>query len=343
MIQHSTKGTGNYDQEHQDTETPLRENSGTPPHSHGTVYPSILATKRGIRAVKWSFAGLFFTAFLQLVVVVFSGSIALLADTIHNFGDALTAIPLLVAFLLSRRPPTRRFTYGYGRVEDLAGVSVVAMILASAILAAYVSIDRLFHPQEIAFLWAVAGASVIGFAGNEVVAHLRIRVGREIGSAALVADGQHARADGLTSLAVLIGAVGVFLGFPLADPLVGLAITAAILVIVWDSGKPIFVRLLDGVDPEVPDEIRHAANHVRGILEVTSVRVRWLGHRLNAEVSITVSSSLSVIEGHRIAEEYRHELLHHLRYLADATIHVDPGPSAGSDEYHANEEEREAG
>jgi len=303
-------------------------------HTHGIIDPSIFTTERGIWAVKWSFAGLFLTAFIQIIIVYYSGSIALLADTIHNFGDALTAIPLLFAFILARWKPTKRFTYGYGRVEDLAGVFVVLMILISAVVAGYVSIDRLFHPQEVTFLWAVAAAAFVGFIGNEAVAQLRIRVGGEIGSAALVADGYHARTDGLTSLAVLLGAAGVYAGFPLADPIIGLIITIAIVWIVWESGKTIFVRLLDGVDPAIPDEIRHTAYHVEGVREITDIKVRWLGHRLHAEVHITVESSLSVEKGHGIAREFRHELLHHLRYLSDATIHVDPVTESGPYFHH---------
>jgi len=291
--------------------------------------------------VKWSFAGLFLTAFFQLVIVWFSGSIGLLADTIHNFGDALTAIPLLFAFILARWKPNDRFTYGYGRVEDLAGVFVVLMILISAIVAGYISIDRFFHPQEVTFLWAVAAAAIAGFIGNEAVARLRIKVGTEIGSAALVADGQHARADGLTSLAVLFGALGVWLGFPLADPIVGLIITVAILGIVWESAKTVFTRLLDGVDPAITDEVRHSAGHVKGVKAVTDVKVRWLGHRLHAEVNLTVDSNLSVEEGHAIAMEYRHELLHHLKYLSDATIHIDPATESGIGHHHVAEHSHE--
>lgn len=305
-------------------------------HTHGIVDPSIL-TERGIWAVKWSFAGLLIIAIFQIIIVYYSGSIALLADTIHNFGDALTAIPLLFAFMLARWKPTKQFTYGYGRVEDLAGVFVVVMILISAVIAGYVSIDRLFHPQQVTFLWAVAAAALIGFIGNEAVAQLRIRVGNEIGSAALVADGQHARTDGLTSLAVLIGTAGIYLGFPLADPVIGLIITIAIFWIVWESGKTIFTRLLDGVDPAITEEIHHSADHVEGVVEITDVKVRWLGHRLHAEVNITVDSSLSVEKGHTIAKEFRHELLHHLRYLSDATIHVDPVTASGPDHHHISE------
>jgi cation diffusion facilitator family transporter len=168
------------------------------------------------------------TALLQVGVVLISGSVALLADTIHNFGDAATAIPLGIAFLFARRRPTKRFTFGYGRVEDLAGVTIVLLILFSAIVAAYESINRFFHPQDISHLWAVAIASAIGFIGNEAVAIFRIRVGRRIGSAALIADGQHARIDGWPSLAVLVGVLGVWFGYPMADPIVGLIITIAI-------------------------------------------------------------------------------------------------------------------
>ena len=182
---------------------------------HGVVDPSIFATERGIWAVKWSFVGLFITAILQVVVVYYSGSVSLLADTIHNFGDALTAIPLLFAFLLSSKKPTYRFTYGYGRVEDLAGVaSRQCRSLSPLLLPGMNPSTGLIHPQTVTFLWAVAMAAVIGFIGNEAVAQLRLRVGKEIGSAALVADGYHARMDGWTSLAVLFGAIGVYLGFP---------------------------------------------------------------------------------------------------------------------------------
>jgi cation diffusion facilitator family transporter len=306
-------------------------------HTHGTVDPTLLATRRGIWAIKWSFAGLFATAIFQVVVLVFSGSVALLADTIHNLGDASTAIPLWIAFVVARRKPSKRFTYGLGRVEDLAGVAIVLMILLSAALACYESIDRLFRPQRVEYLWAVIVASVVGFIGNEAVAIFRIRVGKEIGSAALVADGYHARVDGLTSLAVLVGAVGVWLGYPVADPIVGLLITLAILRIVWDSAKSVFTRLLDGVDPEVIEEIRHAAGDIRGVEDVSEVRVRWLGHRLHAELNIAVAPILSVEEGHDIATQVRHNLLHSLRYLGNATIHIDPANASGEQHHHIAE------
>lgn len=298
-------------------------------HIHGVADPSIAASESGIWAVKWSFVGLFVTAILQAVVVVLSGSVALLSDTIHNFGDAATAVPLGVAFALSRLSPSRRFPFGYGRVEDLAGVIVVLIILFSAVVSGYEAINRIFEPQPVGLLWAVAVASVIGFVGNEAVAVFRIRVGRRIGSAALVADGYHARTDGWTSLAVLVGAIGVWLGFPLADPIAGLIITAAILGIVWQSGKAVFTRLLDGVDPHVIEDIRHAAAHAPGVEEVTEVRARWLGHRLHAEINVSVAPDLSVSEGHDIAREVNHRLTRELGFLDNAVIHVDPRQESG--------------
>src|SRR5690348_851185 len=188
------------------------------PHSHDaadSVDSALESSAAGIRAVKISLLVLGITAVAQIAVVAISGSIALVADTIHNFSDALTAVPLWIAFALSNKAANRRYTYGFGRVEDLAGLFVVAMITLSAIIAGYEAIQRLVHPQPIQNLGWVALAGLAGFVGNEWVALYRIRVGRRIGSAALVADGLHARTDGFTSLAVLVGAGGVALGFPL--------------------------------------------------------------------------------------------------------------------------------
>jgi len=302
-------------------------------HAHGVIDPSIVSTDRGLWALKWFFIGLMGTALVQVVVVVLSGSVALLADTIHNFADAATAIPLGIAFWLARRGATRRFTSGLGRVEDLAGVAIVLTILGSAILAAYESVDRLLHPQPIRLLWAVIVASLVGFAGNEAVAMFRIRVGRQIRSAALIADGYHAHVDGWTSLAVFFGALGVWAGYPLTDSLVGLLISTAIFVIVWQSARSMLTRTLDGVEPKTVDEIIHAAGHVLGVEEVTDVRARWIGHRLHAEVNVIVAGRLSVAEGHEIAKEIRHRLLHHLGHLGSVTVHVDPD-GQGGERYH---------
>lgn len=289
-------------------------------HSHGVIDPTIITTDRGIWAIKWSFVGLLITAILQVVVVYLSGSVALLADTIHNFGDAATAIPLWIAFLFARVKPSKRFPYGLGRVEDLAGMIIVGIILFSAVVAAYQSIDRFIHPQPIEYLWAVVAASIIGFFGNEAVAVFRIKVGKEINSVALIADGYHARVDGWTSLAVLFGAVGVWLGFPLADPLVGIGISLAIFGIVWQSARAVFTRSLDGVEPNVIDEIVHAAGHVHGVRRATDVKARWLGHKLYVEIEIAVDDGLSVRQLQQIVADLKHELRHHMEYLVGVTV-----------------------
>ncbi len=293
-------------------------------------------------AVKWSLVGLGITALLQLAVVAFTGSVAVLADMIHNLGDAATAVPLWIAFALGRMKPTSRFTYGYGRAEDLAGLAVVLMIAISAVAALYESITRLFDPKPVEYLWAVVAAGVIGFAGNEIVAQLRIRVARQIGSAALEADGKHARADGLVSLAVVAGAAGIALGYPIADPIAGLVITLMIVRIVWESVVSVFSRLLDGVDPEVVDEVRQVTAGASGVEEVTEIRVRWLGHRMLADVNLAVRPQTTVEDAHEIARQVEHDLLHRLNYLSMATIHVDPVDYSGEEHHridgHAHDE-----
>ncbi len=292
-------------------------------HTHGVIDPTITTTSRGIWAIKWSFVLLALTAAAQLVVVIISGSVALLADTIHNVGDAVTAIPLWVAFMLVRRKPSRMFTYGLGRVEDLAGLFIVAIILFSAIVAGYQSILRLIDPQPITHLGWVLAAGVIGFVGNEVVAIFRIRVGLEINSAALIADGYHARTDGFTSLAVVLGAIGVWMGFPLADPIVGLVITAAIFVIVWQSARAVLTRMLDGVEPDILNEIDHVAEHVAGVMRVHAVQARWLGHRLHAEMSVQIDETLPLADALRIVDHMRTELFAHLPVLSQVSIRIE--------------------
>jgi len=298
-------------------------------HTHGVIDLSIISHERGLWAIKWSFIILFLTAIFQFFVVIASSSVALLGDTIHNFGDAATAIPLGIAFLFARLKPSKKFTYGYGRIEDLAGVTVILIILFSAVVAGYEAIHRFIHPVVVNHLWAVAAVAILSFLANEGVAIFRIRVGKQIGSAALIADGYHARVDGYTSLAVLFGALGIWFGFPLADPIIGLGISIAILFIVWKSAKDVFSRMLDGVEPDILEEIEHAAHHVEGVKDIWGVRARWIGHKLNVEINIAVDSHATVSKGHEIAEEVRHQLLHHLPHLGNAIVHVDPEDKFG--------------
>jgi len=293
-------------------------------HSHGGVDPAILRSRQAMRTLWLSLAVLGATAAFQLVIVVLSGSVALLADSVHNAGDALTAVPLAIAFVLLRRPPTRRLSYGWGRAEDFAGLTVVVIILFSAGYAAYESIARLIEPAAPSHLLATAFAGAVGFIGNEWVAVYRIRSGRRIGSAALVADGYHARVDGFTSLAVVLGVAGVAAGFELADPIVGIAISLVILRIVWQSLRTIGLRAMDGVEAGTIDAIAQSVRGVDGVREVAEVRARWLGHGIRAELAIDVSPDSSVAEAHELAKRVRHQLQDDVEHLTDTTIETRP-------------------
>lgn len=294
-------------------------------HEHfGAVDSALLATAQGVRATWISLILLAATAVAQLVVVLLTGSVALLADTIHNFTDALTAVPLLMAFRLGRRPANSRYTYGYHRGEDVAGLAIVAMIAASAVFAAVEAIDRLRHPSALDHVGVVLAAGVVGFLGNESVAIYRMRVGRSIGSAALVADGLHARTDGLTSLGVVIGAIGVLAGFPRADAIVGLLITLVIGYTLVEASRTVLRRVLDGIDEPTMRLIETSAAAVAGVEHVSQARARWVGHQLRAELAIDVPADISVEAGHDIAERVREALLRDVPRLGDAVVHVDP-------------------
>jgi cation diffusion facilitator family transporter len=297
------------------------------PHSHDaadSVDDALESSAAGIRTVKISLLVLGLTAVAQIAVVLTSGSVALAADTIHNFSDALTAVPLWIAFALGTKAATRRYTYGLGRAEDLAGLFVIAMIALSAIVAGYEAIMRLTNPEPIKHIGWVALAGLIGFIGNELVAVYRIGVGRRIGSAALIADGLHARTDGLTSLAVVLAAGGVALGFPLADPIIGLVITVAILAVLRTAVRDVFRRLLDGVDPKVVDTAERALAAHPGVQAVRSVRMRWIGHRMHADAELDVDPTLNLTQAHRIAHDAEHELTHAVPKLTTALIHAYP-------------------
>ncbi|MDG4863262.1 cation diffusion facilitator family transporter [Streptomyces sp. T-3] len=307
------------------------------PHSHDPadkVDAALEGSAAGLRTLWFSLAVLAATTVVQAVIAALSGSVALLGDTVHNAADALTALPLALAFVLGRRAATRRYTYGFGRAEDLAGVFVVLVIAASALFAGYAAVRRLVEPQDVSHLPAVAAAGLVGFLGNEWVARARIRTGRRIGSAALVADGLHARTDGFTSLAVLLGAGGSAVGWRLADPLVGLAITVAIALVLRTAAREVWHRLMDAVDPALVDAAEHALARVPGVRGVGAVQLRWLGHALRAETSIVVDPHLTVVEAHARAVAAEHALLHAVPKLARATVHVDhaaPEPAGGPD------------
>jgi cation diffusion facilitator family transporter len=310
----------------------------TRPHTHDAaakVDRVMESSAAGTRTLWVSLAGLAGTAAAQAAIVAISGSVALLGDSIHNAADALTALPLGVAFVAGRRPATRRFTYGFGRAEDLAGILIVVLVALSSALAATAAIIRLIHPAAVSHLPAVATAAVIGFIGNEWVARYRIRVGREIGSAALIADGLHARTDGFTSLAVLLGAAGVALGWRLADPVVGLVITVAILFVLKDAAREVFRRLMDAVDPALLETAESALRGAQGIIDVSNLRMRWIGHHLHAEVAIVVDDQLSLRDAHKVAVGAEHTLMHAITQLTAALVHADPLPRDREEDPHA--------
>lgn len=308
------------------------------PHSHESrdkVDPAMETSRTGMRTLWISLLVLGATTVVQAVIVALSGSVALLGDTVHNATDALTAVPLGIAFLLGRRAANRRYTYGYGRAEDLAGILIVAVIASSAALAAYAAVERLLNPRDITHLWAVSAAAVTGFTGNEWVARYRIRTGRRIGSAALVADGLHARTDGFTSLAVLFGAAGAAVGWRAADPVIGLLITAAILFVLKDAAREVCRRLMDSVDPRLVDTAQDTLRGVDGVRDVGEVRMRWIGHALRAEADIVVDARLTVVEAHEVAVAAEHALIHAVPRLTAATVHTDPTAPDGEDPHAA--------
>src|SRR6266540_1684884 len=297
------------------------------PHSHDSadkVDSALEASREGMRCLKVSFAGLLITALVQTVIVYYTNSVALLGDTLHNYADALTAVPLAIAFIVGRRLATRSYTYGYGRAEDLAGIIVVVLIAFSAFYAGYEAIMRFMNPGEVKHLAVLAIAGVVGFLGNEIVAQYRIRTGRRIGSAALVADGLHARTDGFTSLAVVFSAAGAWLGFPIAEPIIGLLITLAILMVLRDAAREVYRRLMDAVDPHLVDLAETVIRSTSGVVAVTDVRLRWHGHKLLAEARVTVDSTLSLTDAHHVSHQVEHDLVHGVRRLTAATIHAEP-------------------
>jgi cation diffusion facilitator family transporter len=306
------------------------------PHSHDVadqVDDRLAGSREGMRVLWWSFGALLLVAAAQAVVVALSGSVALLSDTLHNVADAFSAVPIAVAFLLGRRAATRRFTYGFGRAEDLAGLVVLLLIAVSAVLAVVESVRRILEPQPVDHLAAVVVAALLGCAGNELVARWRIRVGRRIGSAALVADGMHARVDGVASLAVLFAAGGAALGWRWADPVIGLLVAVAIGQVLLGAARQVFGRLLDAADPEEVERARAIAAAAPGVLGVEEVRLRWSGHGQLAELTVVVERAASLVEAHQIAHEVEHRLLHGVRHLLRAHVHPHPAAAPDADDH----------
>lgn len=298
-------------------------------HEHGRVDADLYGNKAGLRAVQISTAGMFLVAAIQFGIAGIGGSAGLFADALHNLGDVLTTVALWIAFVLSNRVANQRYTYGYYRSEDLAGIFIVLVIIASAVAGAVESIQKLTSGNVPTQLYLSMAAALIGVAGNEILAQYKISVGKRINSVPLIADGQHSRIDGLTSLAAFFGLIGVALGFPLADPIAGLIITVVILTVVYSTTRSVLQRLLDAVDPRLIPTIVTTASEVPGVEAVNDPRARWVGHTLHVSLNIEVDPELTIANAHAIAEEVRHRLFHQVEGISEAIIHTDPASHSG--------------
>jgi len=300
-------------------------------HEHGPVSADFLNNELGIRTVKLALLALGITTVIQIAIYLVSGSVALLGDTVHNLGDALNSVPLWIAYVLARRPPTRRYTYGLKRAEDVAGLFIIGSIAFSAVYILLESIQKLIHPQPVTNIPWVIAAAIIGFIGNETVAVLQIRVGRQIGSEAMVADGIHARTDGLTSLSVLVAMGGVLLGAPILDPIVGILMGFIILFIARNAAAAIWYRLMDAVDPKLIDQAEAVILEHTDVKAIYRLQMRWLGHSLYAEAVLAVDPSRPVAEVEPLIDHISHELYHAVPNLGDSTLAVVPYNPDGQD------------
>jgi len=298
-------------------------------HEHGKVDADLYGNRAGLRAVQISTAGMFLVAAIQFAIAWIGGSAGLFADALHNFGDVFTTIALWIAFVISNRAANQRYTYGYYRAEDLAGIFIVLVIIASAIASAVESIQKLTSGNIPTQIYLSMAAALIGVAGNELLAQYKISVGKRINSVSLIADGHHSRIDGLTSLAAFIGLIGVKLGFPKADPIAGIVITIVIVTVVFSTSRSVLQRLLDAVDPHVVPSIVTTATAVPGVEEVTDVRARWVGHTLHVVMNIEVDAELTLSKAHAIAEEVRHRLFHDIKGISEVVVHTDPSSASG--------------
>jgi cation diffusion facilitator family transporter len=318
--------------EHEDHEHKQNEKGhehGGHGHEHGKVDADLYGNRAGLRAVQISTGGMLVVSLIQLLIAILGGSAGLLADALHNLGDVLTTVALWIAFVASSRAANRRYTYGYHRAEDLAGIFIVLIIIGSAVAGAIESILKLTSGNIPTQIYLSMVAAAIGCIGNEALAQYKISVGKRINSVPLVADGQHSRIDGLTSLAALVGLIGVKLGFPIADPLAGIIITLVILSVVYTTARSVLQRLLDAVDPHMVPTIFEAANAVEGVEATTDVRARWVGHTLHIVMNIEVDPELTLLKAHNVAEQVRHKLFHEIHGVSEVIIHTDPSSASG--------------
>jgi cation diffusion facilitator family transporter len=293
-----------------------------------------LGSAQGIRALKISAAGLGLTAVVQFAVVAVGGSVALFADALHNLGDVFTTVALWIAFVATRRAANERYTFGYQRFEDLAGLVIVAAIFASAGWALYEGVTHLVRAQVPTHIPAGIAAAAVGVVGNEAVAQVKIRTGRRIGSPALVAEGQHSRVDGLASAAAVIGLGGVALGAGWADPVAGIVLGLVICRVGYTSAKPVLARVLDRIDPALIERIARLAIGVEEVQGVHDIRARYAGRALYVLLHVSLPEDMRLEEAHAAGERVRHEIVHHLPEVVQVDVHLDP---AGDSEATAHD------
>jgi cation diffusion facilitator family transporter len=325
--EHTHAHTHSHDHEHDE------HAHGGHGHEHGRVNADLYGNRAGLRAVQISTAGMLLVSLIQLLIALVGGSAGLFADALHNLGDVLTTVALWIAFIVSNRAANRRYTYGYYRAEDLAGVFIVLVIIGSAVAGAVESVLKLTSGNIPTQIYLSMLAAAIGCIGNEALAQYKISVGKRINSVPLVADGQHSRIDGLTSLAALVGLIGVRLGFPIADPIAGLIITMVIISVVYTTSRSVLQRLLDSVDPHIVPSIIETAMSVEGVEAATDIRARWVGHTLHITMNIEVDARLTLLQAHALAEQVRHRLFHDIQGVSEVIIHTDPSSASGED-YH---------
>jgi cation diffusion facilitator family transporter len=311
-------------------------------HSHSSAH---YGNKDAVRAVVVSAFALGIAALAEITASILSGSASVLADGLHNAGDVLTSFILLVTFALVRRPATRRFSSGYGRFEDVATLLIIVVIIATAAVAAAESVAKLIHPVSYSNIPISLGAAILGVIANLGVSEYKLRVGRGIGSESLEADGVHSRIDALVSAGAFVGIGLAGLGLTVADPVVGILITFAIVFVLAGTVKQLFYRMMDAVDPTIVDELTSAATSVKGVLQVHDVRVRWVGRELVAVMHVAVDPKSTLEEAHRVSMRVEDAVCHEVP-AARLEIHMDPGTTRHKHQVvgtHSDEEEHDHG
>jgi cation diffusion facilitator family transporter len=276
------------------------------------------------RAVIVSAVALAIASAVEFATSISGHSAGVLADALHNAGDVLTTLVLLVAFAVARRPATRRFTSGFGRVEDVATLVIVLVIVFTAAAAALESLGRLLSTQGYSNSVPAMGAAIVGVIANLSVSEYKIRVGRRIRSMALEADGLHSRLDALVSAGAFLGLLLAWMGFAIADPLAGIAVTIAIVYILAGTVGRLVLHMMDAVDPEVIEHITKAAASVKGVLGVHDVRARWVGRELVAVLHVDCPADSTLAQAHDIAQAVEQEVEHQVPAV-HLDVHMDPG------------------